>query len=72
MPCAELLQANSGVLSKLLMNLGLSKGVKREAKWLEHGVTSASARERRFLAEGHKGTKRQLHPTQSYSDSPSF
>lgn len=34
MPCAELLQANSGpgVLSKLLMNLGSSKGVKSEAK----------------------------------------
>lgn len=33
-PCAELLQANSGsgVLSKLLMSLGSSRGVKREAK----------------------------------------
>lgn len=70
--CAELLQANSRVLSKLLMNLGLSKGVKHEAKWLEHGVTSASAREQRFLAERRKGTKRQLHPMQSYSGSLSF
>lgn len=72
MPCAELLQANSGVLSKLLMSLGLSKGVKHEAEWLEHGVISASAGEQRFLAEGHTGTKGQLHPTQSCSGSLSF
>lgn len=34
MPCAELLQANSGsgVLSKLLMSLGSSKGVRSESK----------------------------------------
>lgn len=54
------------------MDLGLSKGVKCEAMWLEHGVPSAFARERCFLAEGHKGTKRQLHPMQSYSGSLSF
>lgn len=40
------------------MNLGSSKSVKRETKWLERGVTSAHASERRFLAEGHEGTKR--------------
>lgn len=56
MPCADL----PGALSKLLMNLGSSKSVKREAKWLERRVTSAHARERRFLAEGREGTKRQF------------
>lgn len=56
MPCADL----SGALSKLLMNLGSSKSVKREMKWLERGVTSAHASERRFLAEGREGTKGQF------------
>jgi len=68
-PCTELLQANSGVLSKVLMNSGLGQGAEREAKWLEHGA--ASARERCLLAEGRKGTERQWHPMQSYSGSPS-
>lgn len=40
--CAELLQANSGsgVLSKPLMSVGSSRGVRSEAKGLEHGVIS--------------------------------
>lgn len=67
MPCAELLQADSGVLSKQLMSLDLSKGVKHELKRLKHRVTSAFARERCFLAKECRGTMRQLHPTQSYS-----
>lgn len=56
MPCAELLQANSGsgVLSKLLMSLGSSKG-----------AAPACSREWHFLAQGHKDTTGQWHPAQS-------
>lgn len=41
MPCAELLQANSGsgVLSELLLSLGSSKGVRSEAEESGSGIS---------------------------------